>query len=169
MTADSDNPTRPLVDPTHPHGDECDSVQQTDELAPFRSSLDEVLGVAQELNALAQLANRRITLIDKALKDAGVGLEIWDSRRSLYEYTLTDGTQRMGVLGYSKRPGTWGLAVRVTQTTAAGLKTESYYNLKALDRERRIDALQHVPALLKQLAIELRSTKQDAANKLAEV
>ena len=146
-----------------------------DELTAFGPLLDEVRDAAREVNSVADRASARIQAVDRALAEAGVGLEAWYTDTQFFDKVYLGGDpedpEEVGretiLIGYAKASGTWGLSLRRTVVGDEHPTMTQTTLLREADRETRIKALSYLPAVLKTVAAALRQHKAVLENKLA--
>jgi len=129
--------------------------------------LAELTKNAAEFNRATDSINSLIERFEETLRNLQLGLETWVVNPPLSseerEVEDDDGTQVDGSvdaeLGFTKRAGEWGLAVRTAvyrrvyleDTDWELLRVESEFPLRDGSRELRIAALEQFPHLLQEL------------------
>jgi hypothetical protein len=132
--------------------------------------LAELTKNAAEFNRATDSINSLIKHFEDTLQNLNLGIETWIEYHPLdsYEDTVDDGEGEMKPgkidteLGFTKRAGEWGLALRVVvyraeETAWDFLRVESEFPLCNASRELRIAALGQFPQLLRDLNDKVKS------------
>lgn len=138
-----------------------------DELTAFGPLLDEVRDAARGVNSVADRASARVQAVDRALAEAGVGLEVWYAEVHFYDKAYLGGDpadpEEVGretiLIGYAKVRNVWGLALKRTVVDDVEPTVTQVTLLRDADRETRIKALSYLPAVLKTVTAALRQHK----------
>jgi hypothetical protein len=147
--------------------------------------LAELTKNAAEFNRATDSINSLIERFEETLRNLHLGIETWIGYPTLdsYEDTVDYGEGEMGPgsvdteLGFTKRAGEWGLAVRaaVYRRNNEGnldfLRVESESPLRDASRELRIAALGQFPQLLRDLNNQVKAIieKIQAAREFVEL
>jgi hypothetical protein len=128
--------------------------------------IDRIAEVSARINEAAESAADYVSKVEKRLLDVEAGVVVWDGilleEESAYQPSKEEPAipaQRKVTFGFAKVKSKWGFAVREEFFTrsAPGKKeyTEPAYEkislLRKSDRDLRILAAEHVPALLDQI------------------
>jgi hypothetical protein len=137
---------------------------------PFPSLLAKLDENAARLNAASDSLNLILTTVEQRLAQANVGVEVW--LRQALASTEAEGstggetTWTAQFLGFAKVNGQWTLAIKSTRFVSGffegdtscpyrnGYKDGEPIRLAKASRELRIQALEHVPALIELLSQE---------------
>jgi len=125
----------------------------------------------KKLNELADKSTAQLSIIEKQLVDAGVGIEVWGGR--IWDEKINwynEGKEEMEAadhrhyLGFAKVDGDWGFAIKDVITVKSPdrrdfdsdvvVNSETYL-LRTASRQLRIDALPHIDKLLENIDQEI--------------
>jgi hypothetical protein len=146
--------------------------------------LAELTKNAAEFNQATDSINSLIERFEDTLRNLHLGIETWNCGPPLYSGTceVAHGEGEMGAghiitrLGYTKRAGGWGLALRrviyrIDEENHMELLQESEFPLSDASRELRIAALEQFPQLLRDLNDKVKDVikKIQAAREFVEL
>lgn len=122
-------------------------------------SLKDLRESAATLNQASDELAKAISPIDAALKKLNLGVTAWHQYTGAAE---SDGSFWNRSIGYAKIAGKWGLAL----STSSGYMHDPEYDHEAwlfndAPRWMRIEAVEHVPALVEELVKSVKKTASD--------
>lgn len=113
-------------------------------------SLKELSAVAARLNAASDEFSKATAPIDAALKKLNLGVEAWHRYAGWGPDQDGDYSERR--IGYAKVAGKWGLALATASgSTYSPDEYGEQWLFNDAPRSMRIEAVEHVPALLEEL------------------
>jgi hypothetical protein len=144
-------------------------------LQRVQSSYQRLTSVASNLNAVSDELGRAISALDESLKKLNLGITCWHKFNG---YEHESGSFWSKYIGYSKVGNKWGIALSKTSghnDAPPEHITDEEWLFNDAPRELRLEAVEHIPAMIETLikageeAVERVRVKTSEAQQLAEV
>jgi prefoldin subunit 5 len=144
-------------------------------LQRVQSSYQRLTSVASNLNAVSDELGRAISALDESLKKLNLGITCW---HKFDGNEHESGTFWAKHIGYSKVGNKWGIGLSKTsghQEAPPEYNTDEEWLFNDAPRELRLEAVEHIPAMIETLikageeAVEKVRVKTAEAQQLAEV
>jgi hypothetical protein len=125
-------------------------------------SFRELAVSAAELNIASDELTRAIAPIDAALTKVNLGVEVWHEYAGGQE---SDGDYWSRSIGYARVDGKWGLALSAASGNVQYETDSQTWLFNNAPRSMRLEALEHVPALLDTLVKQVSQAASDLKKK----
>jgi hypothetical protein len=132
-----------------------------------QASYLQLSAVASDLNAISDELGKSVSEIDAALKKLNLGISVWVEIRS---WTDVDFDYYRESVGYAKVDGKWGIALGTVSGNHNYADQENVEQWLFNDgpRKLRLDAIEKLPEVLKNLSEEAVSTTEKIKARLAD-
>jgi prefoldin subunit 5 len=144
-------------------------------LQRVQSSYQRLTAVASNLNSVSDDLGRAIRALDESLKKLNLGVTTW------HKFASDDGGESQDYwgkyIGYARVGGRWGISLSKTSGNYSAppeYHTEEEWLFNDAPREFRLEAVEHIPAMIESLikageeAVEKVRVKTSEARQLAE-
>ena len=144
-------------------------------LERVQSSYKRLSAVASQLNTASDELGKSVASLDEALKTLNLGIASW------YKFAGSDnddGSYWAKYIGYVRIGSRWGIGLRKTSGhdyAPPDYNSDEEWLFNDAPRQLRIEAVEHIPAMIEQLitaaeaAVENIKAKSAEARQLAEV
>ena len=128
------------------------------------AAFEKLATCAPELNAVSDELAKPIHAINKALQTLNLGVAAWVT----FDEQYCEGELLcVHSIGYAKVAGRWGIAIRYEGTDSGGEPETHDWPFGDAPRSLRLQALDHLPALLDELANTASKTAATLKNRIA--
>ena len=133
-----------------------------------KASYEKLVSAASELNAASDRFAKLIVEINATLKPLNIGIPTFVQMGLRWS---SDNARGYDEVGYAKESGKWGIVVRQVELSTTSDEVESAETWAFADgpRRLRLEAIEHLPKLLDELARKAEKETNDIAKRSGEL
>lgn len=125
----------------------------------------ELKAAAKELNEFSDQLGKPVTALEALLKPLNLGISAWH-RLVRHDDETGSGDYWFRDLGYAKVDRKWGIALREGSGDASGEEDCEAWLFNDAPRRLRVEAIDHLPALIQKLTAEAKDTSRKVRGKI---